>query len=112
MVCENGNIIFPQTSTFQGILVTNFVRSFAVFIYYCGDLNFIRNDVTIGFVTGDGLYDVHEATLRSNAVAIACLNEPNSPWVNVVYEVAASNSGNACMHGHQMWIIIVCVKNI
>ena len=79
-------VLHPQTSTFQGILVTDFTRSFAVFTYRCGDLEY-SNGATIGFSSGDGLFANHQATLLGSAQSIACLNEPNSPWVNVVYEL-------------------------
>ena len=69
------------------MIVTDFERSFAVFIYYCGDLSF-SNGATIGFATTDGLFANHPASLRGSAQAIACFNSPASPWVNVVYEIS------------------------
>ena len=81
-------IFFLQTNTFQGILATNFVRSFAVFIYMCGDLSYSA-DTVIGFFSEDGLNATHPASDRWNAMAIACLNYPDNPWVNVVYELTA-----------------------
>ena len=80
---------FPQTNTFQGILATDFSRSFAVFTYYCGDLDF-SNGANIGFVTTDGLFANHKATLRGEPMYVACLNYPVSPWVNVVYEITGN----------------------
>ena len=68
--------------------MTDFSRSFAVFTYYCGDLGF-SNGATIGFSSGDGLFANHPATLRGSAQSIACLNQPTSPWINVVYELTA-----------------------
>ena len=81
-------IFFLQTNTFQGILATDFVRSFAVFTYLCGDLSY-STDTVIGFFSEDGLNATHPASDRWNAMAIACLNYPNNPWVNVVYELTA-----------------------
>lgn len=78
-----------QTNTFQGILVSDFEQSFAVFTYKCGDLGF-SGDATIGFVTEGGLYANHAATFRGNAKEVACLNSPNSPWVNIVYKLTDS----------------------
>ena len=60
-----------------------------MFTYKCGDLTF-SGGATIGFVTEDGLFANHIATLRGNARSIACLNTPNTPWVNVVYEITTS----------------------
>ena len=86
--CYVSNLFKPQTNTFQGIIVTDFSRSFAVFTYYCGDLNY-SNGATIGFTTTDGLFANHPATLRGSAQSIACLNYPATPWVNVVYEITS-----------------------
>ena len=85
-------IYSSQTSTFQGMLVTdaNSSNSYAVFTYYCGDLSH-ATFASIGFGTEDGLHAVHEATFRGSAHSIACLNQPTSPWVNVVYEL--TNNG-------------------
>ena len=69
-------------------MTTDFKSSFAVFIYRCGDLNFPRNHATIGFVSEDGVYANHEAMFRKKISAVSCLNYPNSPWVNVVYDIA------------------------
>lgn len=55
----------------------------------CGDLEF-SGGATIGFVTESGLYANHVTLLRGNAKDIACLNSPNSPWVNVVYKLIDS----------------------
>ena len=81
-------ILFLQTNTFQGILATDFVRSFAVFTYMCGDLSYSTNTI-IGFFSEDGLYATHPASDRGNAMAVACLNYPDNPWVNVVYKLTA-----------------------
>ena len=64
------------------------MRSFAVFTYLCGDLSYSANTI-IGFYSDDGLYALHPASDRLNAMAIACLNYPDNPWVNVVYELTA-----------------------
>ena len=77
-------------NTFQGLLATDFSRSFAVYTYKCGDLNF-SGGATIGFVTGDGLFANHNASIRGSPQFIACLNMPNSPWVNVVYEISKTS---------------------
>ena len=59
------------------MLVTDHVRSFAVFTYFCDDL-FIIDDAIIGFSTGDGLYASRNATDCSYYA---------SEWVNIVYEL-------------------------
>ena len=82
-----------QTNTFQGVLVTDFERSYAIYTYFCGDLGFSGN-VTIGFATGDGMFADHESTLSGNAQSIACLNIPDSPWVNIVYGISSSGKAS------------------
>ena len=72
------------------MLVTDSINSYAVFTYYCGDLSYSPS-VSVGFGTEDGLYGVHEATFRGSADMMACLNEPSSPWMNIVYEL--TNNG-------------------
>ena len=76
----------PQTNTFQGIITTDYMRSFAVFSYKCGDIGY-SNLATIGFTAGDVLFANHPLTLRRRAQDIACINSPESEWVNVVYEL-------------------------
>ena len=92
------SLIYPQTSTFQGILITDYSRSFAVFTYYCGDLRYSRgvlnyfHGASIGFAAPGGLFANHPAALNDSAQSISCLNEPASPWVNVVYEISAETN--------------------
>ena len=81
----------PQTNTFQGIVTTDHTRSFAVFTYKCGDIEY-SNSATIGFTAGDVLlFANHPLTVRRKAQDIACLNSPESQWVNVVYEVTTKD---------------------
>ena len=78
-----------QTNTFQGILVTDFERSYAVFTYYCEDLEF-SSDSFVGFQVSDDFFYFHETSFTNNVLSIACLNVPDSPWVNIVYGTTAS----------------------
>ena len=61
----------------------------------CGDLSF-SGGATIGFSTKDGLYANHVASVRGNAQAISCLNSPENPWVNVVYELTLTGKLSHC----------------
>ena len=69
-------------------MITDYSRSFAVFTYHCGDLDY-SHGASIGFAAPGGLFANHPAALNDSAQSIACLNEPASPWVNVVYEISA-----------------------
>lgn len=84
---------YIQTNTFQGILATDFERSFAVFTYKCGDLDYSGGAI-IGFSDSRFYYGMHVASERGNAKAIACLNYPENVWVNVVYELTFGKSTN------------------
>lgn len=80
-------IFFLQTNTFQGLVITDFTTSYAVFTYKCGDLGF-SGDATIGFTAGDVLFANHR-TSGYLAKRIACVNSPDSQWVNLVYKLTA-----------------------
>ena len=83
-------MLFPQTNTFQGMLITNFVTSYAVFTYYCGHMSFSDPGV-IGYAhTGIDLDVRHGASYRENPHEISCFNNESSPWVNVVYQISFS----------------------
>ena len=71
-----------QTNTFQGIVITNFTTSFAVFIYKCRDLQYSAG-ATIGFTAFDVLFANHRLSGYS-AKKIACMNSNQTKWVNVV----------------------------
>ena len=60
-----------------------------MYTYKCGDLTYL-GEASIGFVTTDGLFANHFATIRGKAQSIACLNMPSTPWVNVVYDITRS----------------------
>ena len=77
--------IFTQTNTFQGIIITNFTTSFAVFIYKCRDLQY-SGSATIGFTSFDVLFANHRLS-GYNAKNIACMNSDHSQWVNLVYKL-------------------------
>ena len=84
------NPFFVQKNTFQGMLATDFARSYAVFTYRCGDLSY-SDPGNIGYIhPDDGVYVIHGATERENPHDIACVNIPHSQWVNVVYEITRS----------------------
>ena len=70
-----------------------------MYTYKCGDLNF-SGGATIGFVTSDGLFANHIASIRDSVRSIACQNVPTSPWVNVVYEITKPGEYTviSCLH--------------
>lgn len=64
-------------------------RSYAVFTYYCGDLEF-SGDAFIGVHIVDESSVIHEVSFSGNPQSVACLNIPDSPWVNIVYGISGS----------------------
>ena len=75
-----------QTNTFQGIVVTDFSVSYAVFIYKCQDMQF-SGSAAIGFTSRDyKLYANHRLSGYS-ARSIGCVNSGQSDWVNLVYKL-------------------------
>ena len=49
-------------------------------------LNWVEYGAAIGYSAGD-IYANHYLSRQSNVNDIACLNQPVSPWSNVVYRV-------------------------
>ena len=45
------------------------------------------NGPSIGFGIERGLFANHHASFRESADKIACLNQPTTPWVNIVYNL-------------------------
>ena len=74
-----------QRNTFQGLVITDFNSSYAVFIYKCSDLEF-SGGANIGFTAGNVLFSNHRVSGK-RAKNIACRNYPESPWVNWVYKL-------------------------
>ena len=84
------DVLQVYKNTFQGIVTTDHRRSFAVFTYKCGDIEY-SNSATIGFAAGDVLFANHPFTLRKKTKDVACINSPDSQWVNVVYELTSED---------------------
>ena len=76
-------------NTFQGIVITNGSKSYAVYTYRCGNMSW-SEEATIGFNAPPSLYEVHPKTdTELNPDTIACVHE-DSPWNNVIYDLEPS----------------------
>ena len=73
-----------QGNTFQGILITDGWRSYAVFTYKCGLLEW-SGGATIGFYAEGDFYMNHPLS-GVNSTQIACVNG-DLLWSNVVYSL-------------------------
>jgi hypothetical protein len=69
-----------QENTFQAILVTDGVYSYAIFTYKCGLMEWDRG-ATIGYNAGGEKF----ANNDPSSLAVACLNTPESDYSNVIF---------------------------
>ena len=74
-----------QINTYQGIVITNGTKSFAVFIYNCELLN-PRSVAGIGYYFSSTLFEEHPLSNTNRSSTIACEN-PHSPWNSVIFGV-------------------------
>ena len=88
-----GNDFSSQNNTWQGLVITDGVTSYAVFTYRCGDMNWAYGP-TIGFNAAGDYYVNHPNTGSTNGEEIACLNFPTNEWYNLVYEISLPNATN------------------
>ena len=81
----------PESNTFQAVLATDGTRSYAIYTYECGKLNWVHYSAGIGFSASDDFFAEHPLSRNSSVNGIACINEdsiPPSNWSNVFYEIS------------------------
>ena len=61
-----------QANTFQAILITNGTKSYAVYTYKCGEMEW-GDESTIGFNAGGEYYENHPITGHFQSHYISCL---------------------------------------
>ena len=64
------------TSTFQAVLITNGITSYAVFIYECGGMDW--NGATIGWAYSNFLYEKHSLSGLFISSTIGCRHSSTS----------------------------------
>ena len=70
------------------MLITDGVeKSFAVFTFKCGTLNW-SGRTTIGFNAGGNYYANHPLSLKPFVNAVSCLNN-DSTWNNIIYDLTS-----------------------
>ena len=82
-----------DTNTFQAVLATDGTRSYAIYTYECGKLNWVHYFAAIGFSASPDFFDEHPLSRNSSVNDIACINEdsvPPSNWSNILYEIIAT----------------------
>ena len=71
-------------NSYQAILITNGLRSFAVFIYNCDRLD-PQSVAGIGYYFNESVQMEHILSSTSTSSRIACENTPCTPWNSIVY---------------------------
>ena len=74
----------PQSNTYQGILITDGVSSYVVFVYHC-DLLDPFSVAGIGYYINNTLFKEHPLSNMNRSSAIACENLPQTLWNSVVF---------------------------
>ena len=72
------------------MIASDVTRSFTIFTYQCGMLHlccFGNGPASIGFGAEPDFFENHELSLTDNVDDIACLNEANSEWSSVFYQI-------------------------
>ena len=87
--------LIPQnvTNRFQGVLITDGVTSYAVFIYNCDDMGW-SGSAKIGWQASLVLYNSHSLSGTPNAKDVACLNSPATSRNTLLYRLAQKQLGN------------------
>ena len=102
-----------QRNTFQGIVITNSSKTYAVYTYHCDDVQWSDGSV-IGFNAGGSYYANHPLSDSIEARDIDCVHSPGSEWNNVVYDLnpnGTTNYGPPVLSG-KFLVIVFLVYNL
>ena len=80
------SLSLTQTNTFQGIVITDGNKTYAVYTYRCDDIQWSDGSV-VGFNAGGSYYANHPLSDSLFARDIDCVHSPGSEWNNVIYDV-------------------------
>ncbi len=81
-----------QRNTYQGIVITDGLNSYAVYTYRCEELEW-GDGATIGYNAAGDYFENHELS-GSSATDVACLNDVFSVWSNLVYRLSVDYPEN------------------
>eukprot|EP00731_Ephydatia_muelleri_P017659 Em0010g757a len=82
------------TNTYQAIVITDTIQSYAIFTYNCQLLQWVQsqfNYAVVGFNAGGTDYTNYNFSTTAQIGGIAC-NNSTYPWSNVVYNIGKSTS--------------------
>ena len=102
-----------QTNTFQGIVITDGNKTYAVYTYHCDDVEWSDGSV-IGFNAGGSYYANHPLSDSLAARDIDCVHSPESEWNNVVYDVNPNGTtiyGPPVLSGRFVCFYFDCYKD-
>lgn len=82
-----------QTNTFQALVVTDGLRSYAVFTYKCNLLQWSGSNqhAVIGY-NMRGRFMNQPLSGFGQVVNVACVNNPATPWSNLVYFIGTAQN--------------------
>ena len=108
-----------QPVTYEAIVASDYVRTYAIFIYNCINADYMDKPEMIAGVTGINIpgYKLKEFRYSSTpySIEMRCLNSPASNWFNLVYELSANTNfsllpGNLYVVHTCTWLfVIVCL---
>ena len=78
--------IQTNSSVFQAVLASQGKKTYAIFTYKCGLLDWNRTNVIIGFSASNTLF-ANFPFSRQVQASIDCLNSPTFNWSNIAYEI-------------------------
>ena len=88
-------LIIAQTNTFQAIIITDVFKTYVIYTYKCGELEWSGPDngyAVVGYNLASGNFINHPLSNRREVNTIACQNLPSTDIVNIVYSFEANSS--------------------
>ena len=79
-----------QSNTYQAVVVTDGSSTYTVFTYLCNDLDNTTLGGRIGYYNDSCNFVEHEFSLAQMSFMVACANEEETPWSNIVYHLTPS----------------------
>ena len=98
-----------MTNRFQGVLITDGVSSYAVFIYKCNDMEW-SGEAKIGWQASSVLYAAHRLSGTANARDVACLNTPTTSSSALIYRLTRIDPGKPTSNIVFQHITLVSLK--
>ena len=86
------NFPLPQTNAVSGLVITDRMKSYAIFSYICGSINH-GNDAVIGFRATESFAEYHPLSF-GNATVIGCFDVFNfSEFTLLLYDLTPNTTG-------------------